>query len=104
GSDVAIDLRVDDHPDPVTELARLLVLHDLYFGRADPTELLPLTGPLAAEVDAAVAALGHDSLDGWAGVENLEERLVAGAIDPLVLARLRASVSDTPEKGGVTPP
>ena len=28
--DVAVDLRVDDHPDPCAELARLLDLHDLY--------------------------------------------------------------------------
>ena len=30
-SDVVVDLRVDDHPDPVTELARLLEMHTLYF-------------------------------------------------------------------------
>ncbi len=28
GSDVLVDLRVDDHPDPVPELGRLLALHD----------------------------------------------------------------------------
>ena len=28
--DIAVDLRVDDHPDPVSELARLLDLNDLY--------------------------------------------------------------------------
>ena len=30
GDDIAVDLRVDDHADPVTELARLLDLNDLY--------------------------------------------------------------------------
>lgn len=91
GSDVLVDLRVDDHPDPVPELGRLLDLHDLYFGRPDPDTLLPLTGALAAEVDELLARLGHRALADWAGVENYEERLVDGAIDPLVLDRLRAA-------------
>lgn len=98
GSDVLIDLRVDDHPDPVAELARLLDIHDLLFGRSDPADLLDLDGALAAEVAALLAAGGFpdcgDGLDAalasWAGVENLEERLVPGRIDPVVLAHLRA--------------
>jgi uncharacterized Ntn-hydrolase superfamily protein len=55
--DIAIDLRVDDHRTPVDELARLLDLHDLYFGKPDPATLLPLEGPLAAEVVAALNQL-----------------------------------------------
>src|SRR5256885_2575628 len=35
-SDVVVDLRVDDHPEPVPELIRLLDLHALYFDRPDP--------------------------------------------------------------------
>ncbi len=35
-SDVVMDLRVDDHTDPMGELARLLDLHTLYFDKADP--------------------------------------------------------------------
>jgi uncharacterized Ntn-hydrolase superfamily protein len=31
-TDRMIDLRVDDHPQPIEELARLLDLHELYFG------------------------------------------------------------------------
>lgn len=91
GSDVAVDLRVDDHGDPVGELARLLELHALYFGRPDPDTLLALSGPLAEQVQELVAAKGFASLAEWAGWENDEERLVDGAIDPLVLARLRAA-------------
>jgi len=96
GSDVLIDLRVDDHPDPVPELERLLDLHDLYFGRADPAECAPLVGALAEEVRTRLASAGFTdpdldtALSGWAGVENLEERLVAGRIDPRVLEHLRA--------------
>jgi uncharacterized Ntn-hydrolase superfamily protein len=94
-SDVWVDLRVDDHPDPVAELARLLEIHTLYFERPDPATLLPLTGPVAEEVRALLGKAGHAqpeldlALADWAGIQNLEERLVAGAIDPLVLAELR---------------
>jgi uncharacterized Ntn-hydrolase superfamily protein len=97
GSDVLVDLRVDDHPDPVGELSRLLDLHDLYFGRPDPAETAELTGELAADVRARLTRAGHtdDDLDvalaGWAGVENLEERLVTGRIDSRVLEHLRAT-------------
>ncbi len=89
GSDVLVDLRVDDAADPVPELSRLLDLHSLYFGRPDPATLLPLTGALASEVRERLARLGHTSLESWAGVENYEERLVPDAIDPVVLDRLR---------------
>jgi hypothetical protein len=42
-------------------------------------------------VQRRLTALGFADLDAWAGVENLEERLVAGKIDPLVLDHLRAA-------------
>jgi uncharacterized Ntn-hydrolase superfamily protein len=107
GSDVLVDLRVDDHAAPVAELARLLDLHDLYFGKPDPNTLLDLEGEVAAEVRALLAKRGFADDDPsraevamsaavldaalavWAGIENYEERLVAGKIDPLVLAKLR---------------
>lgn len=96
-SDVVVDLRVDDHPDPLSELARLLDIHEMLFGKPDPAALLDLTGDLADEVTARLAAAGHPTAGGdldaalasWAGVENLEERLVPGRIDPVVLAHLR---------------
>ncbi|WP_433290674.1 DUF1028 domain-containing protein [Actinoplanes sp. CA-030573] len=94
-SDVWVDLRVDDHADPVAELGRLLDLHTLYFERPDPATLLPLTGAVAEEVRELLEKAGHGQADldvalaDWAGIENLEERLIPGAIDPLVLAQLR---------------
>jgi uncharacterized Ntn-hydrolase superfamily protein len=96
-SDIVVDLRVDDHADPIGELARLLDIHELLFGRPDPDALIDLTGDLADEVAARLGAAGHPVADGdldaglasWAGVENLEERLVPGRIDPVVLAHLR---------------
>jgi len=98
-SDVEVDLRVDDHPDPVPELRRLLDLHRLYFDRPDPDTLLPLEGELAGEVDLRLRALGFDTLDDWAGVENYEERMVDGQIDPLVLSQLRAATGSTSASG-----
>lgn len=98
-SDVVADLRVDDHTDPVPELGRLIDLHSLYFDKADPADLVTLEGEVAEEVRRRLAVLGHQggstpegldaALADWAGIENLEERIVAGRIDPLVLAYLR---------------
>jgi uncharacterized Ntn-hydrolase superfamily protein len=96
GSDVYVDLRVDDHSAPVPELIRLLDVHTTFFGSVDPKALLPLTGELLEEVRSKLVILGHDgpdverSLGEWAGIENYEERLRPGAIDPVVLAKLRA--------------
>jgi uncharacterized Ntn-hydrolase superfamily protein len=96
-SDVWVDLRVDDHPEPVAELARLLDLHTLYFARPDPATLIPLTGEAGDEVQSMLAGLGETDPDldralaSWAGVANLEERLVPGSIDPLVLDQLRTA-------------
>ncbi|WP_328824278.1 DUF1028 domain-containing protein [Verrucosispora sioxanthis] len=102
--DTMIDLRVDDHPDPITELDRLLAVHTLLFSRPDPATLLELTGALATEVAGLLTALGYpadpaepeDALVAWAGLENLEERLAPGRIDPVVLAHLRAAVPHVP--------
>lgn len=98
GSDVLVDLRVDDHREPVPELARLLDLHHLYFDRPDPLDCDPLEGALASRVRTLLTAKGYapgdsaaeleQSLSDWASVENLEERLVPGRLDPLVLAQL----------------
>ena len=90
GDDLAYDLRVDDHPDPCPELARLLQLHHIYFDRPDEADLLPLDGELADEVAVHVQRLGYPDLETWAGVENYEVRLIEGQIDTFVFERLRA--------------
>jgi hypothetical protein len=75
-------------------MERLLDIHSLLFDKPDPEKLLALQGELAQEVRRL---LGTDSsnldaaLADWAGVENLEERMVAGHIDPVVLEHLRRS-------------
>jgi uncharacterized Ntn-hydrolase superfamily protein len=93
-SDVLVDLRVDDHERPIEELRRLYRLHDLLFGISPREDWLPLEGQLRSEVDERLARLGYDSLDAWAGVENLEERVDGDdAIDPVVLDALRKAGS-----------
>jgi len=87
--DVAVDLRVDDHPTPCPELARLLALHELYNVPPDPSELVPMTDDLRAEVDAAARSLGHDDFDAWVGCENFENRAWPDMADPQVLQMLR---------------
>ncbi|MHB8890488.1 MAG: DUF1028 domain-containing protein [Candidatus Limnocylindrales bacterium] len=60
GNDRWIDLRVDDHADPVAELARLLDLTHLYMERPTPAELIALDVPLAGELRDALGRLGWD--------------------------------------------
>jgi uncharacterized Ntn-hydrolase superfamily protein len=86
-SDRAVDLRVDDHPEPVAELRRLFGLHALFFPRPEHLEFIPLDRPLTAELRRALAVHGYDSGSGegydeglkkalfsYVGTENLEQR------------------------------
>lgn len=103
-NDRYLDLRVDDHPQPIAELQRLLDLYRLYFDRTPEKDLLPLDEGLTREVQGMLQALGYyagpqhgqcdtatpAALEVWAGVENLEERLLPDArLDPVVLDFLR---------------
>jgi len=94
-NDVLVDLRVDDHPNPIPELQRLMEIRDMLFGDVDLDSCLPLTGATADEVADRLAALGRTgedvekTLNVWADIENLEERMVPGQIDPIVLGHLR---------------
>jgi uncharacterized Ntn-hydrolase superfamily protein len=94
-SDVVVDLRVDDHESPITELRRLYGLHNELFGITPPDDWVAVDPPLGAELRDRLARLGYDGEFGkafsdWAGTENLEER-VDGVerIDPVVLGALR---------------
>jgi uncharacterized Ntn-hydrolase superfamily protein len=93
-SDLACDLRVDDHARPIDELARLYTLHDRLFGVTPDEEWLPLEGELAQEVQKRVERAGYQTLHEWAGVANLEERVRdEPRIDPVVLEALREDTS-----------
>ena len=94
-SDIAVDLRVDDHPRPIEELERIHGLHVRLFGKSPRETWIPVDDALAAELRERLTSLGYDggpaaALDRWAGVENLEERVDGvEAIDPVVLEALR---------------
>jgi uncharacterized Ntn-hydrolase superfamily protein len=91
-SDVLVDLRVDDHPDPLVELRRIYRMHEALFGSTPRDQWLPVTGELRAELDDLLRRAGHSDLASWAGAENLEERVDGeDSIDPVVLDRLRGS-------------
>ncbi len=96
-SDDVVDLRADDHPTPVEELARLYELHKILFEKTPTAEWLEVDDALAAELGERLARLGFEgelepAFRAWSGRENLEER-VEGVerIDPVVLAELRRS-------------
>jgi uncharacterized Ntn-hydrolase superfamily protein len=86
-TDKALDLRVDDHPDPVPELHRLRGLHRLYLEKPSPDDLVDLTDELILEIKEGLAGLGflegdengfgeatQKALQGFMGIENLEMR------------------------------
>jgi uncharacterized Ntn-hydrolase superfamily protein len=95
-SDTVVDLRVDDHEWPITELRRIFVLHREIFGVTPKEDWLAVDDELASELSERLSKLGYDGGDleraffDWAGTENLEERVEGVArIDPVVLGALR---------------
>ena len=87
-SDRYVDVRVDDHEEPVRELRRTFSILDAeYLVRNDP--LVPITDDLVRELQRRLAASGHyagpetgawdvptrDALEAFAGEFNLEGRL-----------------------------
>jgi uncharacterized Ntn-hydrolase superfamily protein len=58
GNDRWIDLRVDQHDDPIGELGRVLAFQRLYYDRPDPADLVPLDEDAAGELRALLTALG----------------------------------------------
>jgi len=89
--DIAVDLRVDDHADPVTELARLLDLNDLYLTASTIAEQVTITDELREEIERLVRERGFEDLHAWASTENYEMRVDPGGewIDEKILEILR---------------
>lgn len=104
-TDRFIDLRVDDHPEPVAELQRLYGIWRLYFEKPKPEDRLPLEGAVLVELQELMRTLGyyqgpaHGQWDEATrrayttliGNENFEERIPLDAdwIDRAVLEYLR---------------
>jgi uncharacterized Ntn-hydrolase superfamily protein len=85
-NDRVVDLRVDDHPEPIGELIRIRDLHTLYFGETSPDDVIAVDGDVRAEVADALLRAGHlegpdvgdddlfDALSAYIRTENFEER------------------------------
>jgi uncharacterized Ntn-hydrolase superfamily protein len=73
--DIAVDLRVDDHTEPIPELARLLTLSELYLQASSEEEQVPVTDDLREELEAFAQAQGARDFQAWVGTENYEMRV-----------------------------
>ncbi len=85
-NDRVLDLRVDDHPDPIRELMRIRDLHTLYFGETRPEDIVAVDGDVRKEVTDALVRFGYieesdagdeallDALSDFIRTENFEER------------------------------
>lgn len=100
--DRMIDLRVDHHDEPIEELANLLDLHQLLFGRTADQDVLAADPPLRRQVDEYLGVLGRAGEHAdvwrrfydWVLMENLEERWLGDdRVDRVVLDHLRAQAA-----------
>jgi uncharacterized Ntn-hydrolase superfamily protein len=73
--DIAVDLRVDDHAEPIPELTRLLTLSELYLQASTEEEKVPVTKELEEELQAFAHAQGARDFQAWVGTENYEMRV-----------------------------
>lgn len=94
--DVQVDLRVDHHDDPVSELEKLLVVHGDYFPEVPQDERVPVTPELMTELDARARSLGQPGLLEWMGEHNLEGHGGHDWTAKTVVDRLRAATPDWP--------
>jgi uncharacterized Ntn-hydrolase superfamily protein len=85
-NDRVVDLRVDDHPDPIRELVRIRDLHTLYFGETRAQDVVAVDGDVRGQVAEALRHSGYvegpdvgndalfDALSAYIRTENFEER------------------------------
>jgi len=102
-----VDLRVDDHPQPVEELERLLRLHHIFLGAVKEGERIKIEGELAHELQQMLKKQGYydgplnsnydeatrTAMENFVNTENLEHRvdIENGLIDPPALDYIRSS-------------
>jgi len=85
-NDRYIDLRVDDHPEPITELIRIYGLQQLYFAKAKPENVVAIEDEVRETVFQHLKRLDylkadpaddeelHKALTAYIHTENFEER------------------------------
>jgi uncharacterized Ntn-hydrolase superfamily protein len=82
GNDVAVDLRVDDHPSPIPELRRIFGIHRMLMPRPEDLDFLEADPGVVSELRSLLGVRGGPDLDDelrealrrFVGTENLEER------------------------------
>lgn len=101
-NDRLIDLRVDEHPDPIKELLRIYRLHQLYFAGPLAEDVLEIGTDLQAEISGYLRQLDfltvenpgendfYQALTSFIRVENFERReLDQGKIDQAILQYMK---------------
>ncbi|WP_226085897.1 DUF1028 domain-containing protein [Mesobacillus sp. S13] len=85
-NDRYIDLRVDDHPEPITELIRIYGLQQLYFAKAKPQNIVAIEGEIRETIVQHLKRLDYlkanpsddeelyKALTAYIHTENFEER------------------------------
>jgi uncharacterized Ntn-hydrolase superfamily protein len=93
--DIAVDLRVDDHAEPIPELTRLLDLSELFLQASTEEEKVPVTEELEEELESFARAQGARDFQAWVGTENYEMRVAPDLswIDRRVLDIVRSTGS-----------
>jgi uncharacterized Ntn-hydrolase superfamily protein len=98
-NDRYIDLRVEDHEEPIKELTRIYQLQQLYFAPSKPENVIPIEGSTLEELTTHLQRLGYlnekiteipEALTTYIHTENFEEReQKAGFIDLEVLEYMK---------------
>ncbi len=97
-NDRYIDLRADEHENPVDELKRMLYLHNMYFKEADPNDIIKIDDALREKLQSHLFTLKfssaeqlndeafYEALKSFQLIENFDERVQEeGYIDRLVV-------------------
>lgn len=98
-NDRYIDLRVEDHEEPIKELTRIYQLQQLYFAPSKPENVIPIEGSTLEELTTHLQRLGclnekiteiPEALTTYIHTENFEEReQKTGFIDLEVLEYMK---------------
>jgi uncharacterized Ntn-hydrolase superfamily protein len=64
-NDRFVDIRVYDAKDPIAELERLLALHKLHFFPSEPSDLVPITPAIVAQLEPILLAEPASQSDKW---------------------------------------
>lgn len=111
-SDRWIDIRVDDHPEPIEELIRIFNVYDVtLLTREDPEDVIALRGDAVRELQAGLRRLGfyrgamsgrYDAgtkaaFETWVSLNNFENKLrTDGKVWGTVFRAFRAAVDRAP--------